>query len=273
MGIVSDVISGVVQSESADAASDAQTQAADRSLDLYEKIYNQNRQDMAPFRDLNYQQANAFGEIFGFNPVGTPGINGSNPANAFAAGYGPRDHVYGQNTPYATMGDGGGYADRSYSGRPVQNGSQNVAQRAAGQAAGQPQGNPAMARFQESPFGTLLENDLYNTREDLNNAFSAQGLMFSSANDYAQAEATSRLQSDAFQRYVASLMGSPPSGAVTQSANQANMFANQSANAFNQYGNAQAAGSLALGNNWVGTTNAIDQRLNNFAGMMNGFGG
>lgn len=111
-------------SRATEQATNAQLQGNQASLDLMERLYNQNRDDLSPFRDFELQRTNALGEIFGFDAVGgndnggqtggfngggnTGGFNGTTPGGVRpgAPGGGNRD-VNPMNTGGFTTGGGG----------------------------------------------------------------------------------------------------------------------------------------------------------------------
>lgn len=88
IGAGASVASGRSQSRAVDSASRAQTQAAQQADQTNRYIFDRQTQLAEPFRQFGIQQANALGEIFGFNPVGqdraasaaVPGAAGNNAA-------------------------------------------------------------------------------------------------------------------------------------------------------------------------------------------------
>ena len=87
IGAGTSIMQSNAQNSAARNATAATQQSTDQQVALYRDIYNQNRADYEPFRQYELQQANAMGEMFGFNPVGqqaaangssvVPGLPGS----------------------------------------------------------------------------------------------------------------------------------------------------------------------------------------------------
>jgi hypothetical protein len=90
-------------SRAIDQASQVQQDAVTQQTNLLRDIFNQNRQDLAPFRDYEIQQRNALGEIFGFNPIGQDATGGG--TNPFNPGAGQPNPTGSFNGP---SGFGGG---------------------------------------------------------------------------------------------------------------------------------------------------------------------
>jgi hypothetical protein len=72
------------QNRALDNANQTARDTTDAQVNLYRDIYNQNRQDLEPFRQFELQRTNALGEIFGLDPVGMP--SGTQQTNAFLQG-------------------------------------------------------------------------------------------------------------------------------------------------------------------------------------------
>ena len=70
LGVGGSLLSSRNNSRATEQATNAQLQGNQASLDLMERLYNQNRDDLSPFRDFELQRTNALGEIFGFDAVG-----------------------------------------------------------------------------------------------------------------------------------------------------------------------------------------------------------
>lgn len=93
MSILGSALGGFFQGRAADQAADSVERSQNRAIDLYERIYEDQMGRNEPFRQLELQQANAFGELFGFDPVGQPAQSGqSQPQNAFVAPQGANEY-------------------------------------------------------------------------------------------------------------------------------------------------------------------------------------
>lgn len=80
IGGIGSIIGGRTQARAAKKASQAQERTANRQLDLSESIYRDQVQRNEPFRQMELQQANAFGELFGFAPTSGPVATAAAPA-------------------------------------------------------------------------------------------------------------------------------------------------------------------------------------------------
>ena len=84
LSVLGSILGANKQARAAKDAAQAQERSQNRALDLYESIYRDQTQRNEPFRQLELQQANAFGELFGFDPVAQPATSGASSAlNAF----------------------------------------------------------------------------------------------------------------------------------------------------------------------------------------------
>jgi hypothetical protein len=72
LGVGSSIMSSNSQNSAARNATAALNTNAQAERDSALEIYNMQRADYEPFRQYEIQQANAMGELFGFNPVGQP---------------------------------------------------------------------------------------------------------------------------------------------------------------------------------------------------------
>jgi len=94
LGLGGSLLSSRNNSRATEQATNAQLQGNQASLDLMERLYNQNRDDLSPFRDFELQRTNALGEIFGFDAVG-----GNDNGGQTGGGQFPGFGGYGGNTP------------------------------------------------------------------------------------------------------------------------------------------------------------------------------
>lgn len=67
--VVGSVISGVLGSSSNDKAIDAQTAAADKAAEVQKEMYDQTREDLAPFRTSGYAANDLLSKLMG---IGAP---------------------------------------------------------------------------------------------------------------------------------------------------------------------------------------------------------
>jgi hypothetical protein len=91
LGIGSSIMQSNSQNSAARNATAATQASTDQQTALYRDIYNQQRADYAPFRQYELQQANAMGELFGFDPVGQP-ANGNAQPGGFGQGQAGPDY-------------------------------------------------------------------------------------------------------------------------------------------------------------------------------------
>lgn len=78
IGAGASIAQGNSQRRAASTAANAARDTSDAQTRLYRDIFNQQRQDLEPFRQYELQRANAIGELFGFDPVGQPAAANTN---------------------------------------------------------------------------------------------------------------------------------------------------------------------------------------------------
>lgn len=79
LGAGASVLGSRQQSRAINQAQASQDASTQQNLALQERMFNQQRSDFEPFRQYGIQQANAMGEILGFNPVGMQAQGAQNP--------------------------------------------------------------------------------------------------------------------------------------------------------------------------------------------------
>lgn len=80
------LMSNRAQNKAAKQGLASQERSTANEIATYERMFQQQRQDYEPFRQYEIQQANAMGELFGFDPVGQPGSAGGQPGRTHVPG-------------------------------------------------------------------------------------------------------------------------------------------------------------------------------------------
>lgn len=152
------VIGGVISNNSTNQAVDAQTQAGDKALALTEKMYNQSREDLAPYRQTGNAANAKLSSLMGLNPIDTGGVREQlmqQHPSLFRASQ-PAAHA-------DTGGAGGGFA----SGGMTQDVRENMLRSSMGG------GMPSM--YQTTNQATQLHNiDRLKERDGMTNQYSGE---------------------------------------------------------------------------------------------------
>lgn len=180
IGAGASAISAKQQSTANNRALNAQQQSSDEALAFQRDAFNTQTRLAEPFRQFGIQQANAMGELFGFNPVGQGGlgqgapggVGGMGGGNALDAYYASNPDVarefsrvsgggFGPNLPASYDQDGNGQvgreefarfrADRFDNNEPGRNNPFNANPVGAMQARGNAMSNPGAV--QGAPMG------------------------------------------------------------------------------------------------------------------------
>jgi hypothetical protein len=291
-GIGAGLIGANQQKNAIKDASREQARASDANLALQRDIYEDNVRRTEPFRQLELQQANAYGEIFGFNPV-RDGMSGPAPAGVGAGRTGASafdanayltanpdvaQHWQGLSaqqkrsfpTPqsfaqyhYQTIGAG--------EGRPT-GAAQPAAPAGYTDASGTVQTgqDAARSRFNESMFNDVYREGHARDTTKIDAGLSSQGLAFSGARTQAVEDSRADRFASTFNNYLATLMGSPPTGATGAQSGAASTFGANAGQIIQNQGDNAAQSAYAKGEVNAGIWNGVSQ-LGGYA-LAGGFG-
>jgi hypothetical protein len=276
---------------SAERRQDASTQ---QQLQLYRDMYNQTRADNEPFRQYGIQQANAMGEILGFDPVS--GQQSQAQPGAQYAGQGQPTaqarNAFMQGGDFASMGandnprmgaamapQGSQIASNAFIQSQPRSGQAQIPGPQAAQAQPQQAQQGGLAptlganvggadRFNNSAFNAVFTNDFNRDRTAIDNNLAGSGLAYSGARMNSIENSRANNFSNAFGQYTNFLMGSPNMGAANANAQAGNVFANQSGNAYGQQGINQANSAYAKGQ---ANSNIIGQAGSAFGTILGSF--
>lgn len=307
LGVFGSVKAASSQRKAADRAAEATENASREQVALQREIYQQQRQDLEPFRQQEIQRANALGEIFGFTPVGgqgqsapmqaaqrSPGFSGGqfggqsvfNPRAYLDANPDVRQHFGGidPNTRAALAQQGysgeDGWARFHYDRVGRSEGREGAFGAAPSRfnpstLYEQPepitmdsQQDAARARFEGSMFNDVYRDGHARDVTKIDSGLASQGLAFSGARMQAVEDARADRFGSTFNSYMASLMGQAPTTATQSTNAAAGAFGANASNAIGQAGAAQAQSAYAKGQANAGLWNG----LAGFGGYMMGGG-
>jgi len=258
-GILS-AIGGVLGAASANRAASAQTAAANRQVDLQERIYDEQRDLFAPFLGSGQLAQNALMYEMGLGSA--PMIGGAAPqVETFT--FTPPGSAQADN--YAPSG-----RDGAFGGAPAAQAAQTryrvggnefaTMDEAQAFASANPTGGTQYQGFTGSPdYQWRLDQGV----QALDRTAAARGGLFSGAAMQASQQFGQRLAAQDRDNYLNRLTGLAGSGqnAAGMQGAAAQNFASGTSNALANIGNAQAAGAVGVGN-------ALQGGLNNAAGWM-----
>lgn len=253
VGLIGASLGGsVVQASSARRAANAQTSAAREQLDVQERMYQQTRDDLSPFREVGIPAANALNYYLGLGPrpadVGGNQLTVEEFTEQQQAGGIPLGPAGG-----ASFGGAGGNGSltRFRVGENIFD-TREAAQQYA--TANSTQGTPFVG-FQETP-GFQFAMD--QGRRAVDASAASRGGLRSGATIQAQTDRGVGMANQEFGNYLSRLSGVISGGqnAAAQQANVNTNTANSMGNALGAMGNAQAAGAIGQGN-------AINSGINN----------
>jgi hypothetical protein len=292
-GGVAAIAGGVSDHNAANSAQRHQDAATDQQLALYRDMYQQTRSDNEPFRQYGIQQANAMGEILGFDPVsgqqsqarpgaqyagqGQPtsqGLNAFSNMNSLEPGnMNPR--INGLMSQLSESGAGGVPGGNAFTqggqSQPIAANSNIAAQPQAQPQSQAQQGGLAPTlganvggadRFNNSAFNAVFTNDFNRDRTAIDNNLAGSGLAYSGARMNSIENSRANNFSNAFGQYTNFLMGSPNMGAANANAQAGNVFANQSGSAFGQQGINGANSAYAKGQANSNMINGVGSAFN-----------
>lgn len=245
VGMIGASVGGsVVQASAARRAAGAQTAAAREQMDVQERMYQQTRDDLSPFREAGLPAVNALNYYLGLGP--RPEAIGGNQLTV--------EEIANQQQTGAIFG-GGRNASQFRVGENIFD-TRDAAQEYA--TANSTQGTPFVG-FQETP-GFQFAMD--QGRRAVDASAASRGGLRSGATIQAQTDRGVGMANQEFGNYLSRLSG-VISGGQNAAAQQANVnmnTANSMGNALGAMGNAQAAGA-------VGQGNAINAGINNGIGL------
>lgn len=265
LGLGGSLLSSRSQSRAADRAATATENASREQVALARDIYNQQRQDLEPFRQQELARANALGEVFGFAPVGQSqpnpqpqsgasfsfpgfsganfqGMNGNNRGFVNLEDFGPGE-FYARPDGGGSFGSAPGRVTNSETTTPT--------------PTMEEQQNAARERFEGSMFMDAFNIGRDRDESRINSGLAAQGLAFSGANLQAQADATADRYASTFNSYMSALMGQAPQTATANTNNAAANFASGANAAIAQRGAGQAQSAYARGDASAGVGSTI----------------
>lgn len=255
--LLGSLISGAAGIFGASKAAKAQTEAAQKQVDLSREIYNDQKGLFEPFREGGENAFNALLYEMGLGAAPTMG--------------GPAVESYTQTVQGDTPGDWvpdefriGAMNYRPGQGAPT---SREVTRyRVGDRTFGNEADARAYAGTQGTPYGGYTKTPGYDFRlqegiNALDASAASRGGLFSGAAGKALTQYGQDYATNEYGNYLARLSSLAGSGqaAAGNSANAGANFASNANNAFANMGNAQAAG-------WIGGTNAVQGALNNYLG-------
>lgn len=258
-------VGGLAQSQAAGQAADAQTAAANASLDLQQQMFEQSREDLEPYRNSGIPAVNALNYYLGIGP--RPDMIGGTPANittipgAMVGGGAPASGGIGPGRMWGDPGAAGGPSGGTMSPERYAVGDQvfDTLEQAQAFAASNQQGGTPFVGFQETPgFRFALDEGLGAVEASA----AARGGLFSGAAMQALQQRGNDLANLEFGNYLSRLEGTATRGqnAAAQSATVNTNNAQMGTNALSAIGNAQAAGAIGQGN-------AFNSAINNGIGL------
>lgn len=281
MAIGASLAGGLISSRGASRAAAAQTAAANRQLDLQERIYNENVDRFAPYEAggrnalnaLMFELGLAERPTFGGNPLEIteiPGVTSSGASDPMAG--------------FGNFSDGESLSDRFTSGIPGRSsgprysvGGQvfDTREQAQAYADANPTGGIEYGGYEASQGHQL------RTREGLNAleaSAAASGGLYSGATMQGLQRAGQDYAQLGYDNYLARLTGLASSGqnAAGQGAAAGANYAQGASTALANMGNAQAAGAIGQANAWnnaLGNGIGLWQYQSNLSGQGGNNGG
>ena len=271
LGVGSSILSANATKKAASRAADAAQDSTDRQIALARETRDGQIARSEPFRQLELQQGNALGEIYGFNPVGdVRGAGAGRPQTPQ-----PHSSHYGNITggtrfsPHSGGGFINGAARRIFDERdadPSFNDFLSQPQRPIGapplsglQAQPQPQAqisanginisaqNAARERFEGSMFNDVYRAGHARDVDRIDAGLGASGLAFSGARMQAVEDARADRFGSTFNSYFSGLMGQAPQSATNAQNSAAGTFGANAANAIAANGRAQQESAYQRG--------------------------
>lgn len=296
LGVGGSLISANEQSDAISDAQRAQDRATAQGLQFQRETRDMQMQAFEPFRQYGIQQANAMGEILGFNPV-TDSTNFAASGAVPGAGSVFRDYVaenpdlqreysdlqnrpggrsFGPNLPQTYDADGDGrvsqaeYGQFHYDrfgqaeGRALPGAQAQTPANDAAPVSMADQQQAARDRFEGSLFNQALQGQLGRAATGVDNVLSANGSgVYSGAREQAQANTAADLGMNALNAYTNFMMGSPNTAGAQGVSNAAGAFGANASNLALQQGQNAANSAYANANNTANLTG----NLTNLAGF------
>jgi len=265
-GAVASVAGGLLSSRGASRAAAAQTAAANRQLDLQERIYEENVDRFAPYEQGGQNALSALMYELGLGAQPTFGgaaqqiteIPGATAQGGFSGPGGPGSSIAGPNgqTLYFgsqayedAMGGGGGQVATSPTRYSVNGQVFDTREQAQAYADANPTGGMQYGGYEASQGHQL------RTREGLNAidaSAAARGGLYSGATLQALERGGQEYAQLGYDNFLNRLTGLASSGqnAAGQGAAAGANYAQGASNALDNIGNAQSAGAIGQANAW-----------------------
>ena len=286
IGVGSSILSANAKKKAASRAADAAQDSTDRQIALARETRDGQIARSEPFRQLELQQGNAIGEIFGFNAVGD--------AAPQAAQTRPQPHYpnYGNitgGTRFSPGANGSGFLNRAIEGVRAEPNFNEVISRGRpqmplgaqahlqaqphpqpqGQLGAQPQISPnginisaqdaARERFEGSMFNEVYRAGHARDVDRIDAGLGASGLAFSGARLQAVEDARADRFGNTFNTYFSGLMRQAPQSATNEQNRAASTFGTNAASAIGANGRAQANSAYQRGNANAGLWDSATQ--------------
>ncbi len=299
LGVGGSLVAANEQSDAIRDAQRAQGQSTNQALQLQRETRDMQMAAFEPFRQYGIQQANAMGEILGFNPVSDStnfAASGAVPGANRAGGFDPYADYYDRNPDigsplsaanrqhltrlgFDTNGDGElspsevGRAHYTMHGRAEGRTLNETDPNAPSGPPTNPDGTPitqesqqqaARERFDGSLFNQALQGQLGRASTGVDNVLSASGAgVYSGAREQAQANTAADLGMSALNAYTNFMMGSPNTTGAQGISNAAGSYGANASNLAIQQGQNAANSAYASAANTANLTN----NLTNLAGF------
>ncbi|MEP3891377.1 MAG: hypothetical protein ABJN69_13035 [Hellea sp.] len=269
LGVGSSILSANATKKAASRAADAAQDSTDKQIALARETRDGQIARSEPFRQLELQQGNALGEIFGFNSVGDAKPRAPQSRPQSPSPYQNYGNITG-GTRFNPNGGGGfvnGAARRIFDERGAEPSFNDFLSRpqmpsgvqprflAQGQSQPQPQAQPqpqmsanginisaqnaARERFEGSMFNDVYRAGHARDVDRIDAGLGASGLAFSGARMQAVEDARADRFGSTFNSYFNGLMGQAPQTATNEQNRAAGAFGISAGNAIGVNGQAQ----------------------------------
>lgn len=275
IGAGASLLGGVMQSSAASSAADAQTQAANRQIDLQKEIYDQTSQNFSPWLDGGNDANAALLYEMGIGPKPMVGGTAAQVETYQIPGK-PSVYTQGGNVSsgYQQPGSEGDGINPGYYTAPV---AASTGYRVGGNNFGTMEEAQAYANANKTgatEYGGFQKSPGYDFQfsqgmDALQSTAAARGNLLSGATLQSAQTFGQGLANQDYANWYNRLAGISQSGqaAAGNQANAASNYGQQAGNALAGIGNAQSAGAIAQGNAWSGALNGLSGSFGYMSGQ------
>lgn len=279
LGVGGSVLSANATKKAAGRAADAAQDSTDAQIALARETRDGQIARSEPFRQLELQQGNAIGEIYGFNPVGDRAPQVSQQGSHINPQPQPNYSGMTGGTRFSPGANGRGFLNRSIEGIGAEPSFNEVISRGRpqipasaqaqpqGQLGAQPQRSPnginisaqdaARERFEGSMFNDVYRAGHARDVDRIDAGLGASGLAFSGARMQAVEDARADRFGSTFNSYFSGLMRQAPQSATDAQNRAASTFGTNAASAIGANGQAQVNSAYQRGQANAGIWNGV----------------